>query len=347
MLPGTVEAMWEELSTTEYNEEEKRCAVTMALTNTKGMATNRDIADMLGVQIRVVQLIRERLNSGENPRDVIQRKKRAEGSRRTSRTEDFIKRVEARILEEPSMSMQALAKEFDVDRKTISRCIQQDLRCRSYRLQTGQFLSEAMKDRRLKKSKILHNKLKHPKEENMLWFFSDEKNFCQDQEFNRQNNRWIAMRPKDVPKIMQTKFPATVMVFGVISSEGHVMPPHIFETGLKVNTDIYLSVMEDVVLPWIKTIAGDRPWVWQQDSAPCHVSNCSLQWLTEHTHDFVSKDAWPPSSPDLNPMDYFYWGVLEARTNRAAHNTKASLNETTSASWQAAVTRFQAAIAPW
>ena len=28
------------------------------------------------------------------------------------------------------------------------------------------------------------------------------------------------------------------MVFGVVSSEGHIMPPHIFEVGLKVNTKV-------------------------------------------------------------------------------------------------------------
>ena len=55
---------------------------------------------MLGVLIWEVQLIRERLNSGEEPKDVIQRKERTKDSFRTSRTEDFIKRVEARILEE-------------------------------------------------------------------------------------------------------------------------------------------------------------------------------------------------------------------------------------------------------
>lgn len=32
-----------------------------------------------------------------------------------------------------------------------------------------------------------------------------------------------------------------------------------------------------------------------------------------------------PSSPDLNPMDYCFWGVLESRTNRSAHTTKTSL----------------------
>ena len=34
---------------------------------------------------------------------------------------------------------------------------------------------------------------------------------------------WIATNNKDVPRVMKTKFPATVMVFGVVSSEGQIM----------------------------------------------------------------------------------------------------------------------------
>ena len=101
-------------------------------------------------------------------------------------------------------------------------------------MQTGQLLTQATKDRRLLNSTKLLNKLKHPKESNMLWFFSDEKNFCQDQAHNRQNHRWIAMCPDDVPRVMKTKFSNTVMVFGVISSNRDVMPPHIFEMGLRI-----------------------------------------------------------------------------------------------------------------
>ena len=48
---------------------------------------------------------------------------------------------------------------------------------------------------------------------------------------------------------MKTKFPNMVMVFGVISSDGDMMLPHIFEMVLRVNTEIYLQVMETVVLP--------------------------------------------------------------------------------------------------
>ena len=45
-----------------------------------------------------------------------------------------------------------------------------------------------------------------------------------------------------MPRVMKTKFPATVMVFGVVSSEGHIMQPHIFEVGLKVNTKVNPSL---------------------------------------------------------------------------------------------------------
>ena len=100
----------------------------------------------------------------------------------------------------------------------------------------------------------------------------------------------------------EDQVPNMVMVFGVISSDGDVMLLHIFETGLRVDTEMCLQVMETVVLPWIKQVAWDRPWVWQQDSAPCHVSKCSLAWLEEHCYNSVTKDKWSPSSPDLNPI---------------------------------------------
>ena len=135
-----------------------------------------------------------------------------------------------------------MAAELRVDKRTIQRCVDEDLRCKSYRMQTGQLLTQATKDRKLLNSTKLLNKLKHPKESNMLWFFSDEKNFCQDQAHNRQNHRWISMCPNDKPRVMKIKFPNTVMVFGVISFDEDVMPPHIFETGLRVDTEIYLQV---------------------------------------------------------------------------------------------------------
>ena len=63
--------------------------------------------------------------------------------------------------------------------------------------------------------------------------------------------------------MMQTKFLATVMVFGIVSLDGDVMLPHIFPEGLRVNSDIYIELLKTKVLPWIRKVAKDRPWVWQ------------------------------------------------------------------------------------
>ena len=108
---------------------------------------------------------------------------------------------------------------------------------------------------------------------------------------------WIATNNRDAPRVKKTKFPALVMVFGVVSSEGHIMPPHIIEVGLKVNTKVYLDVLKSVVIPWCKQVADGRPWVWQQDSTPAHKSKETHAWLQKECYDFVPFSHWPSSSP--------------------------------------------------
>ena len=136
---------------------------------------------------------------------------------------------------------------------------------------------------------------------------------------------WIPTNNRNVPSVIKTKFPATVKVFGVVLSEGHIMPPHIFDVGLKVNTKVYLDVLKSVVIPWCNQVTGGRPWLWQQDSAPAHKSKETQAWLQKECYDFVPFSHWLPCSPDLNPLDYFVWSYVENITNMTSHNTKASL----------------------
>ena len=103
------------------------------------------------------------------------------------------------------------------------------------------------------------------------------------------------------PRVMETKFPATVMVLVVVSSEGHIMPPHIFEVGLKVNTKVYLGVLKSVVISWCNQVTGGKPWVWQQDSAPAHESKETQAWLQKECYDFVPFSHWSPSSSRPEP----------------------------------------------
>ena len=144
--------------------------------------------------------------------------------------------------------------------------------------------------------------------------------------YNRTIASTLKMQIRTVQRlrVMKTKFPAMVMVFGVVSSEGHIMPPHIFEVSLKVNTKVYPDVLKSVVIPWCNQVVGGRPWVWQQDTAPAHKSKETQAWLQE-CYNFVPFSHWVSSSPDLNALDYFVWSYVENITNMTFHNTKASL----------------------
>ena len=89
---------------------------------------------------------------------------------------------------------------------------------------------------------------------------------------------------------------------GVVSSEGHIMPPHIFEVGLKVNTKVYLDVLKSVVIPMCHQVAGGRPWVWKQDSAPAHKSKETQAWLQKECYPSLTgpKPAWSPPSAEYS-----------------------------------------------
>ena len=119
---------------------------------------------------------------------------------------------------------------------------------------------------------------------------------------------WIATNYRDVPRVMKTKFLATVMVFGVVSSEGHIMPPHIFEVGSKVNTKVYLDVLKGVI-PWCNQVAGGRPWVWQQDSTPAHKSKENQK----ECYDFVLITHCPPP-----PLTWTRLTTLFGHTSRTS-----------------------------
>ena len=124
---------------------------------------------------------------------------------------------------------------------------------------------------------------------------------------------WITTNNRDVPRVMKTKFPATVLVFGVVSSEGHAMLRHIFEVGLKVNTKVYLDVLKSVLIPRGNQVDGSKPWVWQQDSAPAHKSKETQAWLQKECYDFLPFSHWPPSSPT-----WTRWTTLFGHTSRTS-----------------------------
>lgn len=91
------------------------------------------------------------------------------------------------------------------------------------------------------RAKRLINKFKQ-KEIRLHWFFID--GFFPD--LDQNVNGLLCTGPIVVSTIMHTKFPVTVIVLGVVSYKGEVMPPNFFSKGLKVNVVVLTEVLEKV-----------------------------------------------------------------------------------------------------
>ena len=133
---------------------------------------------------------------------------------------------------------------------------------------------------------------------------------------------WISTNNSDVPRVMKTKFPATVMVFGVVSSEGHIMPPHIFEVGLIVNTKctwmcwrVWWSpgaIRRPVADSGVAVGLGAGPQVQRDpdlasEGVPRLVPFSHWpppppalpRWTTSFGHTSRTSPTWPPTTPKL------------------------------------------------
>jgi len=68
-----------------------------------------------------------------------------------------------------------------------------------------------------------------------------------------------------------------------------------------------------------------KSYAMRKDSAPSHKAMRTQDWMSENLHDHITPNMWPPSFPDLNPLDYYVWGVVEREINKHPHNTLESL----------------------
>ena len=65
------------------------------------------------------------------------------------------------------------------------------------------------------------------------------------------------------------------------------------------------------------SIFSHNTWIFLQDSAPSHGSNLVQNFLNETLRNrFVKKTEWPPSSPDCNPLDYYFWNKVKTEVYR-------------------------------
>ena len=261
-----------------------------------------------------------------------------QGQKRTVRTPVAIRAVRERIRRNPVRSMRKVAKDLSISEKTVRRIVKEDLGFKSRARTAKQLISAETKVKRFERCKKLINKMKRGVP---IILFTDEKVFTVDQVSTSRNDRYISpLASSEVPghikHVFKTKHPASVMVFGLVASDGKKMDPVFIASGTKINSDEYIRILEKIVKPWIvKNYHPDTKIVFQQDGAPAHTSKKTQTWLKENLPDFWPKDLWPPNSPDLNPLDYSVWWHVESRACGKPHSNVTSLRAAISKVWKA------------
>ena len=241
------------------------------------------------------------------------------------RTPTFLGGLRRSIQANPRTPMTKLARARQVSRSTVGRAVRGDLGMKSFVRKRQNLLTEGAKALRKERAPKVLNHLKHRGSD--VRVFVDEKKFVVEEVANRQNARYIAYSPDDVAPVVKGKNPASVMVFGAVASDGRVMPPHFIPAGVRIGAEEYLTILKESLIPWMMKHYDLDKVMLVQDSAPAHASHRVQDFLERRIPLYVPKDIWPSNSPDLNPCDFWMWGVLEQKSNSKAHASVSDLKK--------------------
>ena len=221
------------------------------------------------------------------------------------RTKELIKKARERLRRNPSRSARKLAKDTSVSVSTMQRLLKDDLHVYPYKFTKRQLLSNATK-KRLDRAKVLIKRLVVGTQPQVLW--TDEKLFTVQAIHNHQNDRiWIPnkdMVPVERCSSFRRQKPSSMMVWAGVTSTGLKTPLIFIDEGVKINQTIYRRMLEEKVIPWVQETVGEEGITLQQDGATSHTAKAVQHWCKTNFKGFWEKEVWPPSSPDLNPMDF-------------------------------------------
>ena len=147
-----------------------------------------------------------------------------------------------------------------------------------------------------------------------LVMFSDEATFNEEGIFNSKNNiHWSNENPNATYEHgRQDKFKVNLWA-GILGDQ--LIGPYILPNNL--NGAAYTVFLRDVLPELLQDVPHEvRANMWlQQDGAPPHYARVTRDHLNlVYPNRWIGRLGpirWPARSPDLNPLDFFFWGRMK------------------------------------
>ena len=130
-----------------------------------------------------------------------------------------------------------------------------------------------------------------------------------------------------------------MMVSACLTLNRATKPFFVNGCGVKMHAKKYKRHLQKELLPAVQRLYKHKNWIFVQDNAPSHRSNLVQGFLQETFNSrFIKTHEWPPSLPDCNPLDYYFWNkvkekVYENRLNKPFENER-ELNKQIERVWK-------------
>ena len=272
-----------------------------------------------------LHVMRKKLHAFQTLQD---RRSTASGGSKTVRTPANITAVNNLLSEENERNPDDIGSscrrnDLNLSKSSFSRITKHDLKLHPYKLLRLQKVTPHHAFLRLKMGRILARKTK-------AWFatlcVSDEAWFTLGgYVYNRKNTVIYSPVGEGTPDQWfseASQAQEKVMVFCLLHGSGKKFGPFFHAADENINQHSYRDLLQRRVFPQMKQKLGQQLFdqtVWQQDGAKPHQANMVMDWLDtifgERMLAIRSRrgDSWAPSSPDLNPLDFFLWGYLKEK----------------------------------
>ena len=251
-------------------------------------------------------------------------KGKADEDRRTAVTEENIQIVEDYFTQNEKKNIREASDDLDLCYSTIWTILRKSLKWKAYKPLKVNRLTESNKSDRVAFARWL---LAQPEgfEQKVCW--SDEKWFVLHPSPNSQTDRvWAPWHPEE-EVVCRFQGDSKVMAWvAIVDGKALEVRWMVDEEGrnVSVNSELYLNMLKQV---WeeVRLRSSRLQLWWMQDGARPYTTEDVLNFLRLKFKDRVisrrSEIEWPPYSPDLNVLDYFFWSFAMIHVRRRKPTT--------------------------
>ncbi|XP_018369530.1 PREDICTED: uncharacterized protein LOC108765352 [Trachymyrmex cornetzi] len=232
---------------------------------------------------------------------------------KTATNEDNSLAVCASVVENAHTSVRKIAQQTSICKSSVHEVLKAN-KFHPYKIKYVQELSEGDFDRRLEFCEEMMRRCDE-NESFPFWIcFSDEATLQLNGEVNRHNMRYWSDENPHWMRDIHTQHPLKINVWaGILCNQ--IVGPFFLEDNF--TAERYFNLLNNEIIPAIRNISGiafDNVW-FQQDGAPCHFGLIARNLLNNiFPGRWIGRRGsieWPPRSPDLTPLDNFYWSFLK------------------------------------